>query len=311
VTAVIEVVIADNPYVLGFRTFVFILTLSVGIMLMRSVMREVEQRSKLEFLSKKLQAANVQLKQLDQARADFITLTSHQLRTPPATIKWYLAAIQSGDFGTLSPDLKEAIAKTEITNNALISLIDDLLNASRIERGKMEFLFDPVKLDELTKFTVEQLIPQANLKGLKLTYEPASMPIPEVLADKEKIRQVINNFIDNAIKYTPKGTIIARVTADADFVTVEVEDTGKGMEPGIIPTLFEKYTRGKDSITHATGIGIGLYVAKVVIENNNGIIAAKSPGVGQGSTFFFRLPIKSTLPHTKVMDLVRDQSVTV
>ncbi len=287
---------------------IFLVTMVVGSFLVRSVAREVRQREQLETLTKELSEANVQLKQLDQARADFLTLTSHQLRTPPATIKWYLAAIQSGDFGALPKDVAEAIAKTEVTNNALISLIDDLLNASRIERGKLEFLFEPVKLDELTKFTVEQLQPQAHLKGLELLYEASPIPVPEVVADKEKIRQVVNNFIDNAIKYSPKGNIVARVTVDEKFVTVEVQDTGKGIEAGIINSLFHKYSRGKDSVTHATGIGIGLYVAKIVVENHKGEIGAKSDGVGKGSTFYFRIPIKNDLPHIKMMDLVEEQS---
>ncbi len=307
ITAIVEVVVANNVFILVFRIFVFLLVLSVGILLIRSVMHEVEQRAKLELLSKELEAANVQLKSLDQARADFITLTSHQLRTPPSTIKWYLAAIKTGDYGELSDGVKEAITKTEITNNALISLIDDLLNASRIERGKMEFLFEPVHVDQLAKFTVEQLIPQASFKKLALTYVPPTLPIPEVLADKEKLRQVINNFIDNAIKYTPKGEIKVQVEVDDTYVSVLVTDSGKGIAPEVIPALFEKYSRGKDSVMHATGIGIGLYVAKVVIENHEGLIGAKSPGVNMGSTFYFKLPIHSKLPQTKIMDLVKEQ----
>ncbi|MBL8031973.1 MAG: HAMP domain-containing histidine kinase, partial [Candidatus Doudnabacteria bacterium] len=302
-----EVVVSKELSVLLFRLSEFIAVLVFGILLVQSVLKEVAQRVQLEKLSKELEKANEQLKNLDQARADFITLTSHQLRTPPATIKWYLAAIKTGDYGDLSDGVKEAIAKTEITNNALISLIDDLLNASRIERGKMEFLFEPVHVDQLAKFTVEQLIPQAGFKKLTLRFVPPISPIPEVLADKEKLRQVINNFIDNAIKYTPKGEVVVQVGTDGTYVTVEVTDTGKGIAPDVIPALFEKYSRGKDSITHATGIGIGLYVAKVVIENHEGLIGAKSPGVNLGSTFYFKLPIQSELPQSKVMDLVKEQ----
>lgn len=285
---------------------IFLVTLVTGSFLVRSVAREVRQREQLENLTEELSSANVQLKQLDQARADFLTLTSHQLRTPPATIKWYLAAIQSGDFGKLPQEAADAIAKTEVTNNALISLIDDLLNASRIERGKLEFLFEPVKLDELTKFTVEQLQPQAHLKGLELKFEPSPTPVPEVIADKEKVRQVVNNFIDNAIKYSPKGTIIARIKVDSKFVSVEVQDSGKGIDADVIASLFHKYSRGKDSVTHATGIGIGLYVAKIVVENHKGEIGAQSEGVGKGSIFYFRIPIKNDLPHIKMMDLVEE-----
>jgi signal transduction histidine kinase len=283
-------------------------TIAIGIVLIRGVQKEIKQREQLQKLSEMLSDANKQLKQLDQARADFITLTSHQLRTPPATIKWYLSAINGGDYGELLPDVKDAVTKAEIANNSLISLIDDLLNASRIERGKLEFLFEPVHLDELTKFTVEQLIPQATIKGVGLEYVPSKDPVPELLADKEKIRQVINNFVDNAIKYTPSGKITASVEVKDGYVSVLVKDTGKGVDKEVASTLFEKYTRGKDAVTHSTGLGLGLYVAKVVVDSHKGKIGVESEGVGKGSTFFFRLPIKNDLPKTKTMDLTVDKN---
>lgn len=307
ITTFLEVVFSPDLQIIVLRSSQFLLVLIFGIWLVKSVLKEIRQREQLQILTKKLEEANVQLKQLDQARADFLTLTSHQLRTPPATIKWYLAAIRSGDYGIVPQEIAEQIAKTEVTNNALISLIDDLLNASRIERGKLEFLFEPVKLDELTKFTVEQLQPQAHLKGLELRFEASPTSVPEVVADKEKIRQVVNNFIDNAIKYSPKGSIVARMKVDSKFVSVEVQDGGKGIDKDVIASLFHKYSRGKDSVTHATGIGIGLYVAKIVVENHKGEIGALSDGVGKGSIFYFRIPIKNDLPHIKMMDLVEEQ----
>lgn len=307
VITLFELLLADSAKLLLFRGSQFFLVIGFGILLVKSVIREVKQREELEVLSKKLENANVQLKALDQARADFITLTSHQLRTPPATLKWYLSAIKQGDYGNMDEGVREMIVKAEITNNSLISLIEDLLNASRIERGKMEFLFEPTKLDDLTKFTTEQLVPQAGQKHLTLGYENSSEPIPEVLADKEKIRQVINNFIDNAIKYTAKGGIVAWVEHVDDKVKVCVKDTGKGVSREVVPSLFAKYSRGKDAAMQSTGIGIGLYVAKVVIENHNGEIGVESEGEGKGSTFYFTLPVHNNLPHTKVMDLVNEE----
>ncbi len=303
-TLLIRFLLVSNPADKWIGGIIFLLVTFFGTFLIKSVWREVEQRERLQTLTKKLEDANVQLQALDQARADFITLISHQLRTPPATVKWYLAAVQSGDFGVLPQEAAGAIGKAEIANNSLISLIDDLLNASRIERGKMEFLFEPVSLAALTKFTVEQLQPQATMKGLALTFEGPDAPLPDILADKEKLRQVINNFIDNAIKYSTTGSIRARIFQEGDHLRVDVTDTGKGIDPDVISSLFQKYSRGKDSVTHATGIGIGLYVAKVVIENHKGTIGAESPGEGKGATFYFTLPIKNDLPHTKIMDLV-------
>lgn len=304
-TLLIRFFLVSNPADKWIGGIVFLVVAIFGVLLVKSVWREVEQRERLQTLTQKLEEANVQLKALDQARADFITLISHQLRTPPATVKWYLAAVQSGDFGKLPEEAAGAITKAEIANNSLISLIDDLLNASRIERGKMEFLFEPVSLTDLVKFTVEQLQPQATMKGLSLVFEGPTTPLPDIVADKEKLRQVVNNFIDNAIKYSNTGTIRARIFEQDGSLRVEVTDNGKGIDPAVVPLLFQKYSRGKDSVTHATGIGIGLYVAKVVVENHRGAIGAASPGEGKGATFYFTLPIKNDLPHTKVMDLVK------
>lgn len=307
-TLLIRFFLVSNPADKWIGGIIFLVVAVFGVLLVKSVWREVEQREKLQTLTLKLEDANVQLQALDQARADFITLISHQLRTPPATVKWYLAAVQSGDFGVLPEEAAGAITKAEIANNSLISLIDDLLNASRIERGKMEFLFEPVSLTELVKFTVEQLQPQATMKGLSLVFEGPNAPLPDIVADKEKLRQVVNNFIDNAIKYSTTGTIRAKIFEQNGALRVEVTDTGKGMDAAVVPLLFQKYSRGKDSVTHATGIGIGLYVAKVVVENHKGQIGAESPGEGKGSTFYFTLPIKNDLPHTKVMDLVKNSN---
>jgi signal transduction histidine kinase len=300
---VFEILISSSALTLFFRTSLFFLVLGVGLLLIRSVIKEVKQREELQILTKKLEEANKQLQALDKARSDFITIASHQLRTPPATIKWYLGAILSGDYGAVPKDISEQLQKAQVTNNSLISLIDDMLNASRIERGKMEFLFEETDVVAITKLTYEQLVPQATIKKLQLLYHPPDGTIPQVMADKEKLRQVINNFIDNAIKYTKEGSVSVGVSADSEQVTVRVTDTGKGMTEQEQKNLFEKYTRGKDAMTHSSGLGLGLYVAKIIIEQHKGKIWADSPGEGKGSTFACSIPIHSTVPKNTVFNL--------
>ncbi len=254
-------------------------------------------------LYEQLKFLNEQLKALDKARADFITIASHQLRTPPATIKWYLSALLSGDYGSLNPEVKTELEKAQVTNNGLISLIDDMLNASRIERGKMEFMFEETDLVEITKLAYDQLVPMATMHKLNLEYRPPASPIPHVMADKEKMRQVINNFIDNALKYTKAGSVAVSIEADADNVTVKVHDTGKGLTKEEQESLFEKYTRGKDAMTHSAGLGLGLYVAKIIIAQHQGKIWAESAGPDKGSTFIFSIPIHAKLPESSVLNL--------
>src|SRR5258708_8538491 len=171
VVTLFELLIAQNVSVILLRVVEFFLVLIFGVFLIRSVIREVKQREKLEELTKKLEAANEQLKILDKARADFITIASHQLRTPPATIKWYLAAILDGDYGNFDESVKQQLRKTMSTNNSMISLIDDLLNASRIERGKMEFIFHPPNLLDITKLPTNSLFPPAQIRNLPTFYQ--------------------------------------------------------------------------------------------------------------------------------------------
>lgn len=299
----IEVIVSNTLTIVVFRSSVFILVLGVGILLIRSVINEVKQREQLQLLTEELKEANVKLETLDKARAEFISIASHQLRTPPATIKWYVGAVLSGDFGDLTDDVKSALERVQATNNSQISLIDDLLNASRIERGKMEFFFEKADLAELAKVTYDQLIPQAQMRKIQLVYNPPVEPLPQVMMDKEKVRQVINNMVDNAIKYTKQGSVTMSIEKTPTDLVMKVKDTGRGVDPKIAPTLFSKYTRGKDAATAATGLGLGLYVAKVIIEQNHGKIWVESEGEGKGSCFIFSLPINSTLEETAVVDL--------
>ena len=278
-------------------------TITGGVWLVSGVHREVKQREQLQALSSELSTANEKLRALDQARADFITIASHQLRTPPATIKWYISSILAADFGEVSQEIKKQLERVMATNNGQISLIDDMLNASRIERGKMEFMFEEVDLEEVTRVCYEGLKPLAEIKHLELLYIPPKFPIPKVWADREKIRQVINNFIDNAIKYTREGWIKVKVTQVDGSVKVEVSDTGKGIDPALAPHLFEKYNRGKDSVTHAQGLGLGLYVCKIVMNKHHGKVWAESPGEGKGSSFIFEIPINKGHERNSSLDL--------
>ncbi len=307
IATLFEVIISKDALAIVVRSSIFLLVLSVGILLGRSVIREVKQREELEVLSKELASANEQLKALDKARAEFISIASHQLRTPPATIKWYLGAVLNGDFGPLNDELKAALARTNVTNEAQISTIDDLLNASRIERGKLEFFFESFNLEPMVKTLVEQLEPLAQMKKQHLVYNSPTMPIPDIIVDHEKVRQVVNNMIDNAIKYSKVGDIQIYIMADDKNITVKVKDTGKGIEKSELEHVFSKYSRGKDSATHATGLGLGMYVAKVIIEQHNGKIWAESDGPGKGSTFAFSLPIKSDLK-ASTLDLAQEMA---
>ncbi len=184
-----------------------------------------------------------------------------------------------------------------------------MLNVSRIERGKMEFLFEETDVAELANITLEQLQPIAQEKHLELVYQPPVNHLPKIMADKEKLRQVMNNLIDNAIKYTKKGTIRIQLRQDGNDLRFEVADTGKGIAREEQGLIFEKYTRGKGSINQSAGLGLGLYVAKIVIGQHKGKIWAESTGEGRGSKFIFTVPIHTNLTKTTLLDLAQNQNI--
>ncbi len=303
IVLLLQIIFSTNTVSLIFNLSIFLLVLSVGILLTNSVIREVKQRELLQDLTSELSKANDRLKALDQARAEFISIASHQLRTPPATVKWYVSAILSGDYGSMPPAIADLLKKIEQTNNHLISLIEDMLNVSRIERGKMEFLFEPTDAEELARLAYEQLIPMSKDKKLALNYVPPVTPLPSIMADKQKLRQVMNNLIDNALKYTKVGSIEVKIFQDGDDIVFQVKDTGKGITPEDQEMIFQKYSRGKESIKQSAGLGLGLYVAKTIIDQHKGKIWAESPGKEKGSTFAFRLPIHNDLKATTLVDL--------
>lgn len=251
-----------------------------------------------------LATANQKLEALDKARAEFITIASHQLRTPPSTIKWYVSAILAGDFGPLSEELRSALERVIGSNDVQISTIDDLLNTSRIERGKLEFFFAPQPIVPLLSSVVQQMQPQAEMKGLQLVYRTPTESFADIVIDKEKIRQVLINIIDNAIKYTKQGRVTVKLSQTPAAIRFQVTDTGKGVEKSDLAQLFEKYTRGKDSVTHANGLGLGMYVAKIIIDQHNGRIWAESDGIAKGSSFIVEIPKNSHLTN-QVLDLTQ------
>ncbi len=307
--ASLEILLSHSQSEVIFRSIILIALLVVNILLIRSVLNEVRQREEMQSLTQELKTANKKLTELDQARAEFISIVSHQLRTPPATIKWYLGAILSGDYGDLAPSLKDALEKTQRTNNSLISLIEDILNVSRIERGKMEFLFEPVDILSLADTTFEQLYPIAQEKKLTLLFNRPQEPLPPLMADHEKLRQVMNNLIDNAIKYTKRGSILVELFKEGDGIRFQVTDTGMGITPEEKKNIFQKFQRGQQSLTRSAGLGLGLYVAKVIITEHRGKIWAESKGRDKGAMFAFTIPIHNDLKQTTLYDLTNDREV--
>ncbi|MEI6378843.1 MAG: PAS domain-containing sensor histidine kinase [Candidatus Falkowbacteria bacterium] len=232
-------------------------------------------------------------KEVEQAKSDFVSIVSHQLRTPLTIVKGYVSMLKENDFGPIAPAQNEILDKIYTSNENLINMIQDFLNLSRIEAGKIKYNFELVDLSALAAACVEQLTIPAKDKGLNLSMELPVLALPRVQADKEKLQQVMMNYVDNSIKYTPQGSITVKVEKVGQMVRFGVTDTGLGLESEEIPNLFVRYSRGSDASSKAKaikGTGLGLYVGKMIVEAHNGRVWAESAGVNQGSTFYFELP---------------------
>ena len=250
----------------------------------KTLQKEVNRQTKT------LREANIKLEQLDKAKSEFISIASHQLRTPLSIIKGYISMLLEGSWGETNPEEKKHLEMVYQSNERLIKLIEDLLILSRIEAGRLEFDWQMISLEGLAESVVEELKPLADKKGLYLRYEKPAKPLPKVKADPLKIRQVIMNLIDNAIHYTEKGGAVVRLKSEKDKVIFSIQDTGIGISQKEKATLFEKFSRGKDvSKLHTEGTGLGLYLAAKLVGAHSGRIWVESEGEGKGSMFCFEL----------------------
>ncbi len=280
-----------------------LLSMILSFILFKNLKKETDQRIYIEKLSEvikqskkqveetndKLEKANEKLKGLDKLKTEFVSLASHQLRSPLTAIKGYASMLMEGDYGDISKEAKEAIDRMYESSKNLTIVVEDLLNVTKIESGGMKYemvIFDlsQVAEDEAKDFTMA-----AEKKGLKLNFEKDESTYCTVNGDKEKIRQIIINFIDNSIKYTKEGKVNISVRNKGDKVLFCVKDTGVGMSEEIKESLFHKFARGDGSRMNTTGSGLGLYLAKQIVEAHHGRVWVESDGPGKGSAFYMEL----------------------
>jgi len=240
------------------------------------------------YLYKDLQDANDKLKTLDKLKTEFLSLASHQLRSPLTSIKGYTSMLMMGDFGAISDKQKEAISHVFDSSVHLTKVVEDLLSVSKIEQGGMQYVMLPFDFEKVAKDLALDLSIIAQKKGLTLTFE-TDVKSPYVInGDMEKIRQVILNLMDNSIKYTKEGGLITRLIKDEKTKKIRwsVTDTGMGLTENIIETLFQKFSRGQGGKMNTSGSGLGLYLAKQIVGAHKGHIWVESKGLGKGATFY-------------------------
>lgn len=245
--------------------------------------------------SKSLEQANLKLRQLDKLKDDFVSVTSHELRTPMTAIRSYAwMALNKADIN-LTEKMKKYLSRVIVSTDRLINLVNDMLNVSRIEAGKIEINPRAFDINELVNEVIDEVRPRALERGITLFV--MADKILRVFADEDKVHEVLLNLVGNSLKFTQSGeTITISFFSDGQVVETSVRDTGSGIAQEDLSRLFQKFGRLDNSyvsLSSAGGTGLGLYISKSLIELMHGKIWVKSEGLGKGATFTFSLPLAS------------------
>lgn len=240
--------------------------------------------------TQELVRANTELLLLNKMKSDFVSAVSHELRTPLTSIKGYAAILIGGKLGEVSPAVKERLEKINKHSDSLTKMVNDMLDVSRIESGKVEMEFEELKVKDVVDGVVDMITPQIKEKDLKLEIEiPAK--ISSMSADSTQTERVFINLLSNAIKFTPsQGKIGIRAKEGDKFIELEISDTGGGISEEELPRIFDEFFRCENPINREVkGTGLGLSLVKRIIEAHMGKIWVKSK-LGKGTTFSFTLP---------------------
>jgi signal transduction histidine kinase len=284
-----EVLTAEGFANILLRLGLFALFFLFGIFLIRSVLKEVEQREKLEIVTKQLESANEQLKELDHLKSEFLSFASHQIKAPLAVMKGFATLIHDGTYGEVPAKVSEAAEKIKISADKMAKLVSDFLNIRKIEEGKMSYKFEKLDAAKMVGEIFEELKPLAENKKLEFTLETQAIG-SWINADAQNIRQVFQNLIENAIKYTDSGFVKVRTESHGSQFFFSVSDSGHGMSQELIPHLFEQFKRDA-AVKQIEGTGLGLYIAHEITTAHKGEILVESDGPGKGSKFVVKIPL--------------------
>lgn len=256
----------------------------------------VENKDLIEITEKKnkeLEDLNLKLSAMFEKQREFTSVVSHELRTPLASIKAAIDIVMSETSGTLSADQNNFLNKAKVNVDRLKRLINDILDLSKLESGRIEMKPQPNDVNKLIQEVIQVNNPAAQKENLFLKSE-IDLNLPEAVFDTDRISQVLNNLVNNAIKFTKTGGIVIRAVNHDHKLEVIVEDTGPGIEKSDIPKLFEKFQQLEDAAKcEKGGTGLGLAICKEIIHQHKGKIWVESE-ITKGSRFCFWLPISGS-----------------
>lgn len=244
-----------------------------------------------------LTLANKRLQNLEQAKSKFVSVTTHQLRTPLSAIKWTFHMLLQGSLGPTTSDQHTFIEKGYESTQRMIAIINDLLNVDYMEADRSDYNFLPTDLSSLVESVLFEFTNQAESKAIKLEFKKPPSILPAVAADPIKLSMVLENLLDNAVKYTPRGGQVtvsvgdARMNSAQSNLEVVVSDTGIGIPATEGGKIFHRFFRGSSAVKVQTdGTGLGLFISRDIIEKHGGAIWFES-AVGKGTKFHFTIPV--------------------
>lgn len=244
-------------------------------------------------------------RKFDQLKDEFLSVASHELRTPMTAIKGLISMIFEGDFGQLNEQLKDPLRDVALSTDRLIQLVNDMLDVSRIEAGRLKFRITDEKVYGLINEAVKLMQPLALAKGIKL--EIISNTLATVMIDASKVKEILNNLIGNAMKFTDKGGIAISYQTAGEQVKISVSDTGQGISPGDQQKLFSKFSQiSSEQTGRPKGTGLGLYISREYAKIMGGDLWIEHSEVGKGSVFSFLLPLSGTQLAQKIEENLKN-----
>ncbi len=233
---------------------------------------------------------NKRLKQENQAKSDFLSMIVHQLRTPLSATKWIFKMMMDGDLGAVSPEQVNIIKRGFESNEQMIRMLAEISHANHVSEWKMHFDLVPMDITECISSTIGSFAGEARQKNIAISFHgPDHLPL--VMADKEKISLVVQNLIENGLKYNRKdGNLTIKAEIFKDSVVLSFTDTGIGIPMNCQTHIFSKFYRADNAKQADKGTGLGLFVGKEIIEGHHGTIWFESTE-NIGTTFFFSLPL--------------------
>jgi signal transduction histidine kinase len=264
-------------------------TLIVGAIIAKYAFTESSRHEEIQHLSLELSASNKRLRHLDELKTTMVAIATHQLRGALGGIRGYMTMFSEGDFGPLT-EKQEEIAKLNVNvTTRLLNSVETFLDITTLEAGRLELRKEVLPFDSVVAEVVDEFRITAKKKGLELAFIVDGQRPVWADIDSEKIKHVVFNLIDNAVKFTMQGKIVVVLRCEGREAILEVADTGTGITPADARVLFGKFERG-ELVTDRGGAGLGLYVVKMLTELHGGRVWASSGGPGKGTTFSIALP---------------------